>query len=294
MANLKEIRVRIGTVNSTRQITSAMKMVSASKLRRAQDRIVQLRPYANKLKTIILDIVSTLTNIEDNPYIEKREAKKILLIAVTSNKGLCGGFNSSVVKEIIRLSNNDYKEQYDSKNLDLICVGKKGYDLLKRKNFNIILTKNELFDDLSYNNISNFANDLISYYTSKKYDRIDIIYNEFKNAAVQILSKEQFLPLEIETTDNAKSNNNIDYIFDPEKEEIIKELIPKALKIQFYKSILDSNASENGARMTAMHKATDNASGLLKDLKLQYNKARQASITKEILEIVGGAEALKN
>ena len=289
MANLKEIRVRISSVTSTRQITSAMKMVSASKLRKAQNAILQMRPYAEKLHEVLIQLSASLDENTDNIYGQQREPKKVLIVAVASNKGLCGAFNANVVKRAIDLSKTIYKDN----DVDFWAIGKRASDLLKYKGYNLIDDSNELFNDLKYENVELFAQQLMGYFIEGEYDRIDFVYNKFKNAAVQILIHEQFLPVVIETDDENKEGLNKDYIFEPSKEFIVNELIPRSLKTQVFKALLDSYASEHGARMTAMHLATDNAGVLLDELKLTYNKARQSSITSEILEIVSGAEALK-
>jgi len=294
MANLKEIRTRIASVSSTMQITSAMKMVSAAKFKRAQDAIVQIRPYANHLHSILASLGDALKDDEDNAYVKKKEEGKVLLVVITSNKGLCGGFNSSVIKNAVRLTQNEYKAQFQKKELDLFIVGKKASDFFKKTEMNIVDTKNEVYNDLTYDNASEISKDIIKRFVEGEYKHIELIYNQFKNAGVQILTNEQFLPIEIEESEDTSSKKTfINYIFEPTKESLVKELIPKSLMLQFYKALLDSHASEHGARMTAMHKATDNAGELLKEFKLDYNKARQASITNEILEIVSGANALK-
>jgi F-type H+-transporting ATPase subunit gamma len=293
MAGLKEIRTRIASVTSTRQITNAMKMVSASKLRKAQNAILQLRPYAAKLHEILVNVSDTLTPEEGNIYLRSKDPERVLLVVITSNRGLCGAFNANIIRRTIQLIGEDYNNLYKSGNLDLFTIGKRGTDYLSRRKFNITDTRNDLFDGLNFKTAAKVAEDLINRFLTKRYDKIVFIYNQFKNAAVQILATEQFLPIVIP---EKKANNQIfqDYIFEPSKEFIVNELIPKSLKIQFYKALLDSNASEQGARMTAMHHATDNATELIRDLKLHYNKARQSSITKELLEIVSGAEALKS
>ena len=285
MANLKEIRNRIASVSSTMQITSAMKMVSAAKLKKAQDAIIAMRPYSNKLTQILQDLNSS--SISENLYSESRDIEKVLIVAVTSNRGLCGGFNSNIFKKCIHQA----KETYQGKQVSFVAIGKKGNDFLS-KDFNINSNYSEVFDDLTMLNVSKIAEQLMSQFINGDFDKIEIIYNKFKNAATQIVMNEQFLP--IAKSDNYSSETNLDYIFEPNKEVIINELIPKSLKNQLYKSIRDSYASEHGARMTAMHKATDNATELRDQLKLSYNQARQAAITNEILEIVGGAEALNN
>ena len=286
MANLKEIRNRIASIGSTMKITSAMKMVSAAKLKKAQDAIVQMRPYSNKLTELLQNLSATLEGDDGGVYTQEREVNKVLIIAITSNRGLCGGFNSNVIKEVTRIAKN----KYAGKDVSIFAIGKKGNDILSKAH-SIYKFESELYDDLTFENSAPFAEDLMDQFSDGNFDQIDIVYNRFKNAATQIVTEEQFLPIvAAEETEDADA----DYIFEPNKAEIVKGLIPKSLKMQLYKSIRDSYASEHGARMTAMHKATDNATELRDDLLLVYNKARQASITNEILEIVGGAEALKN
>jgi F-type H+-transporting ATPase subunit gamma len=293
MANLKIIRTRISSVKSTRQITSAMKMVAAAKLRRAQDKIVRLRPYANKLHEILVGLTQSLVdNEDDNIYGRNTSQEKILIVVITSNRGLCGGFNSNVIKEIRRVIAENYSSQYKSGNLWFIAIGKKGFEYLRRQKQNIVEEDNQLFNNLTFENVSVVAERVMESFVTGKFDRIELIYNQFKNAAVQNLTNEVFLPVETTASDNASVSVH-DYIYEPTKEEIVRELIPKSLKIQFYKAVLDSFVAEHGARMTAMHKATDNATQMIKDLTLLYNKARQASITNQILEVVSGAEALK-
>jgi F-type H+-transporting ATPase subunit gamma len=293
MANLKIIRVRITSVKSTRQITAAMKMVAAAKLRKAQDKIVRLRPYANKLHEILVGLTQSLVDSEENNvYGRKTAPEKILVVIVTSNRGLCGGFNSNVIKETRKVITEKYHEQYKKGNLWFIAIGKKGFEYLRRQRQNILEEDNHLFNTLTFENVSVVAEKIMESFVSGKFDKVDLIYNQFKNAAVQNLTNEVFLPVETITSEK-KENTVIDYIYEPTKEEIVNELIPKSLKIQFYKAVLDSFVAEHGARMTAMHKATDNASQMIKELTLQYNKARQASITSQILEVVSGAEALK-
>ena len=291
MANLKEIRTRITSVNSTRKITSAMKMVAAAKLRKAQSAIIQMRPYAEKLQDIMDHVMSSAESLEDNVYAEKRNADKVLLIVIVSNKGLCGAFNANVIKQGAELIQDEYSEQYAAGNVDIYTIGKKANDLLHTRKISVKGSFEEIYNDLNFKKVSELAQKIMDQFTEKEYDQIQIIYNQFKNVAVQKLTVEQYLPIAIK---NNEDEAHDDYIYEPNKEQITEQLIPYALKIQLYKAILDSNASEQGARMTAMHKATDNATELLKDLKLTYNKARQASITNEILEIVGGAEALNN
>ena len=286
MANLKEIRNRIASIGSTMQITSAMKMVSAAKLKKAQDAITQMRPYANKLTELLENLSATLDGDIENVFSEQRDVSKVLLVVITSNRGLCGGFNSSVIKETIKNIGDNYK----GKQVDLLTIGKKGYDILVKKQ-NIIEKHNEIYDDLTFDNVAPISEKIMLLFAEGKYDKIELVYNQFKNAATQITIVEQFLPIKLV---KKASDMNVDYLFEPSKAEIVLQLIPKSLKTQLYKAIRDSYASEHGARMTAMHKATDNATELRDDLKLTYNKARQAAITNEILEIVGGAEALKN
>lgn len=284
MANLKELRSRITSVSSTMQITSAMKMVSAAKLSRAQDAITQMRPYSEKLTQLLQDLSATLDDDSSSKYAEEREVKNVLMVAISSNKGLAGAFNTNIVKAVKYKAGSDY----DAKKVDLYTLGKKANDVLK-KDYGVFKNNNEIYDDLSYENVSAIAEELMQLFLDEKYDKIVLVYNQFKNAATQIVQHEQFLPIEQFETEEEKQ---LDYIFEPSKDEIVKELIPKSLKMQLFKALRDSFASEHGARMTAMHKATDNAKELRDDLKLSYNKARQASITNEILEIVGGAEAL--
>ena len=286
MSGLKEIRNRISSVSSTMQITNAMKMVSAAKLKKAQDSITATLPYSNKLSDLVKNISASIDSVDSNPLFVKREVKSALVIVITSNKGLCGGFNSNIIKEVYNISS-----QYGTKKPDLLTIGKKGNDILKKK-FNVISSHNDLYDDFSYSNVRLIATDVMGLYTKEKYDEVILVYNHFKNAATQIITKEQFLPI-AENSDEDLSIQG-DYIFEPNREKILNELIPKTLSIQLFKSISDSIAGEHGARMTAMHKATDNASELRDQLKLTYNKARQTAITNEILEIVGGAEALNS
>ena len=292
MPNLKEVRNRIVSVNSTQQITSAMKMVSAAKLRRAQDAITQMRPYAEKLKEILGNLSNTINATEGGEFSVQREAKKILIVAVTSNRGLAGAFNSNVLKAARNLVSSQYQAQQEAGNVSYITIGKKATDTLTRAKMNVISSHNQVFDGLSFDKVAPVAERIMQGFASGEFDRVILLYNRFKNAAVQITTEEQFLPVLPPDTDSS-ATSSIDYIFEPNKEEIVQELIPKSLKIQLYKAVLDSHAAEHGARMTAMNKATDNAKEMLKELRLSYNKARQAAITNEILEIVGGAEALK-
>ena len=291
MANLKEVRTRIESVNSTKQITSAMKLVAASKLRKAQGAILQLRPYAQKLQEFLQGLSTGLDQSDEAVFSETREVKNVLLVVITSNRGLCGAFNSNVIKKAESLIRTTYKKQYDSGSLSLYCLGKKGAEYFSNHNYPVAEENIELFDNLNYENTLPVIEALMNDFAEKKYDRIEIIFNQFKNAAMQILIQEQYLP--IPPPEGNDASFKVDYIFEPNKEDIIREIVPKSLRIQFFKAVLDSYASEHGARMTAMHMATDNATEMLKELKLSYNKARQASITSEILEIVSGAEALK-
>ncbi|MCB9189173.1 MAG: ATP synthase F1 subunit gamma [Flavobacteriales bacterium] len=291
MANLKEIRSRITSVNSTMQITSAMKMVSAAKLRRAQDAIIQMRPYAEKLQEILGNLSSSL-DASENPYTQQRAVKNVLIVGITSNRGLCGGFNNAVIKRVKRLATEEYKDC----NVTILPVGKKIAESLKGTEYavrgSVLPTHPEkVWDDLNFETSSAIAQNLMDRFEEGSFDKILIVYNAFKNAASQDLTIEQMLPI-VPTESDSNAAATADYIFEPSKEKIVTNLIPNSLKIQFYKALLDSNASEHGARMTAMHKATDNATSLKKELQLYYNKARQAAITNEILEIVGGAEAL--
>jgi len=294
MANLKEVRIRIDSVKSTMQITSAMKMVSASKLRKAQNSIVNLRPYATKLTEIMQNISSGMDESSESTYTEVRNVEKVLIIAVASNRGLCGPFNANIAKMVLSRLNTIYATEYRTGNVEILTIGKKVFDFLKSRKISVNYRKDELLDNLSFEEILPIAEGLMEDFSLKKYDKIEIIYNQFKNAAVQILTTEQFLPIAPPKPkkDAKPVKLKADFIFEPSKEDIVQELIPKSLKIQLYKAVLDSVASEHGARMTAMHKATDNAEDLLKNLKLSYNKARQSAITNEILEIVSGAEAL--
>ncbi len=294
MANLKEVRIRIASVKSTQQITSAMKMVAASKLRKAQNAILKMRPYAAKLKDILQNLSASLNSNDDNVLAQERKPEKVLLVVITSNRGLCGGFNSNILRATVQKIQNDYSKQFEAGNVSIMTIGRKGSEFFGKRDYNVVSTHDVIFDSLTYDNVSVISTSVMDAFICHKYDRVDIIYNQFKNAAVQFVTVEQFLPVEAPVIDPLITKNNIDYIFLPSKEEIVTELIPKSLKIQFYKAVLDSYASEHGARMTAMHQATDNAGDLIKELNLAYNKARQAAITNEILEIVSGAEALKN
>jgi len=293
MANLKAIRIRITSFKSTRQITSAMKMVSAAKLRKAQDKIVKLRPYANKLHGLLVDLSQSLADSEvDNIYGRVSSPEKVLVVVITSNRGLCGAFNTNVINETRRVISEKYTDQLKNGNLKLLTIGKKGFDYFRKLKVNMLPEQNNLFHDLTFDNVSLLVEQIMRSFASMEFDRVELIYNQFKNAAVQNLTNEVFLP--VETVAPGKVNTTpVDYIYEPDKEDIIIELIPKSLKIQFYKAVLDSFVAEHGARMTAMHKATDNATSMIRDLTLQYNKARQATITNQILEVVSGAEALR-
>jgi F-type H+-transporting ATPase subunit gamma len=287
MANLKEIRNRIASVGSTMQITSAMKMVSAAKLKKAQDAITAMRPYANKLTELLQNLSATLDGDSGSKFADQREVNKVLVVAITSNRGLAGAFNSNIVKE----SRRTMEEDFAGKKVDFVTIGKKGNDILS-KTETIVENNTAIFDELNFENVSAIAESLMDQYAEGNYDKIVLLYNKFKNAATQIVMNEQFLPILPPNTSATEAKGAADYIFEPNKAKIVEELIPKSLKTQLFKAIRDSVASEHGARMTAMHKATDNASELKADLTLEYNKARQAAITGEILEIVGGAEAL--
>ena len=287
MANLKEIRNRIASVSSTMQITSAMKMVSAAKLKKAQDAITAMRPYASTLTELIQNLSGALDGDAQNPYIQLREKQAVLIIAITSNRGLCGAFNANIIKKTRQLIDEDYANQ----KVSLLTIGKKGSEILN-KTGKVISSHDSLFDDLSYENTGEIAQQLMDQYEAKEYDEVVLVYNRFKNAATQIVEVEPFLPIVAEA--ETQSESSADYLFEPNQSEIVNDLLPKSLKMQLFKALRDSFASEHGARMTAMHKATDNATELRDQLKLTYNKARQAAITNEILEIVGGAEALNN
>lgn len=289
MANLKELRNRISSVSSTMQITSAMKMVSAAKLSKAQDAITKMRPYADKLTELLQDLSASSDNDTDSKLTEVREVKNVLIIAISSNKGLAGAFNSNIVKKVKELATTQYKKQH----IGLLTIGKKAHEVLDTKKYIIDHNDNSLVADLQYKDVAKLTEKIMADFVAETYDKVVIVYNHFVNAGTQVVYAEQMLPLVPPAKEEA-SSNNVDYIFEPEKEEILAELMPKALKMQLYKALRDSIASEHGARMTAMHKATDNATELRDALKLSYNKARQAAITNEILEIVAGAEALSS
>jgi len=292
MANLKEVRNRIASVSSTQQITKAMKMVSAAKLKRATNAIIQLRPYANKMKDILYNLSASMDG-SNSPYTQEREPNKVLIISIASNRGLAGAFNMNVIKTANNLISEKYAEQLRKGNVHIVAIGKKVQDFYEKRKYTVIGNNNELFSDLSFENTSKITESVMTAFAKGEYDRVELVYNQFRNASVQILTTEQLLPV-------AKSENltskatQVDYILEPTQEEIVELLIPKSIKTQLYKAVLDSHASEHGARMTAMDKATENAGDLLKALKLSYNQARQAAITTELTEIVSGAAALSN
>ncbi len=292
MANLKEVRNRISSVQSTQQITQAMKMVSAAKLKRATNAIVQLRPYATKLKEILGNLSASLEGAS-SPFIQEREPHKVLLVVVSSNRGLAGAFNMNVIKTTNNLIAEKYNEQYKKGNVSIVAIGKKAQDFYEKRNYNVIGNNNEVYADLTFENVTAITDAIMAGFEKGEFDRVEVIYNRFKNAAVQILTTEQLLPLpKAEEAVAEVKASNVDYILEPNQEEIVTQLIPKSIKIQLYKAVLDSHASEHGARMTSMDKATENAGDLLKALKLAYNQARQAAITTELTEIVSGAAAL--
>jgi len=293
MAGIKEIRIRIASVSSTQKITSAMKMVSAAKLRKAQQAVVQMRPYSEKLQEILQNVSSGLESNEGNMYATVRPENKILVVAVASNSGLCGGFNSGIGKAVASLVKTDYADQFAASNVDVYAIGKKVCDSLKSKGITPKKSFFEIFDHLTYEDASNISMEIMNDFASGVYDKVVVVYNKFKNAATQIITTTQYLPIVQDESTTKKSGFNYDYIFEPNKEYIVNELIPRSLKTQFFSILLESFASEHGARMTAMHKATDNAGELLKSLRIEYNKARQAAITNELNEIVSGANALK-
>ncbi|OIN56536.1 ATP synthase F1 subunit gamma [Arsenicibacter rosenii] len=294
MASLKEVRNRITSVNSTQQITKAMKMVAAAKLRRAQDNIIQMRPYARKLSEMLSTVAAGAELAGDSPYNQVRSVERVLLIVVTSDRGLCGAFNTNVVKAAMTRINEAYSDQARRGQVEILAIGKKGAEAFARRGFKVNTTFVETFTKLSFNTVRAAAEEVMTAFAKGQFDVVEIVYNEFKNVATQIIRAEQMLPIVSAPVDPTVKASNVNYIFEPSEEEIIAELIPKTLKIQLYKAVLESNASEHGARMTAMDKATENAGDLLRELKLVYNRTRQAAITKEILEIVGGAEALAN
>ena len=288
MANLKEVRNRIVSVTSTQQITNAMKMVSAAKLKRATDAIVQLRPYSNKLTEILGNVTASVEE-NNSPLTEDREPNKVLVVLVTSNRGLAGAFNANAIKAAHNLILEKYNSQLAKGQVSLLAIGKKGNDFFAKRDFKILDNQSELFSDLTFENTAKIAENIMNQFIKGKFDRVDVVYNEFKNAVLQIPVVEQLLPL---VPKEEETKEELDYIIEPSKEEIIEVLIPKAIRIQLFKAVLDSFASEHGARMTAMDKATENAGDLIKELKLSYNQARQAAITTELTEIVSGAAAL--
>ncbi len=291
MANLKEIRTRITSVKTTRQVTSAMKMVSAAKLKKAQDAIMQIRPYAGKLSELLSSLSSALESSEGSVFTVQRNPEKVLIVLISSNRGLCGGFNSYIAKKAIHLAKTSYTKQLNAGKLDFLVIGKQGEKVLRSYQLHSVADKNYLYDDLTFGPVSEVATSLMSDFLSGKYDRIELVYNKFINAASQELVCEQFLPV-LPAVSDQKKQNNVNYIFEPSLEYIVEVLIPRSLRIQIYKALLDSNAAEHGARMTAMHKATDNATDLINELTLTFNKARQAAITGAILEVTNGSEAL--
>ncbi|UFH55957.1 ATP synthase F1 subunit gamma [Spirosoma sp. KNUC1025] len=291
MASLKEVRARIASINSTQQITKAMKMVSAAKLRRAQENITQLRPYAQKLSQMLGTVSAGAETASDSPYKQARSIDRVLLIVITSDRGLCGAFNTNAVKGALAIMDEKYAAQARLGNVEIMAIGKKGAEAFQRRGFKVNKNHMEAFGSLNFATVRAAAEEAMDGFASGRYDVVDVIYNEFRNAAVQIVRVEQMLPI-VAAEAPAGSSGATNYIFEPSEEEIVTELIPKTIKIQLYKAVLDSNAAEHGARMTAMDKATENAGELLKELRLVYNRTRQAAITTEILEIVGGAEAL--
>jgi F-type H+-transporting ATPase subunit gamma len=295
MAGLKEVRIRIASVKSTQQITNAMKMVAASKLRKAQMAIIKLRPYAAKLREILQNLSATIDSSDENVFTQERKPEKILLIVIASNRGLCGAFNSNIMKMAVQLMGTTYHQQFNRNNVSLITIGRKASEYFRKRKYNVIASHDELFDQLTFANAAVIAEKMMKGFAAKEFDRIDLIYNQFKNAAVQRLIVEQYLPIAPPeaSTQGPVTKVESDYIFEPDQETIVRELIPKTLRIQLFKAVLDSYASEQGARMTAMNKATENAKDLLRSLNISYNKARQNAITNAILEIVSGAEALK-
>lgn len=294
MANLKEVRNRIASVSSTQQITKAMKMVSAAKLKRATNAIVQLRPYANKMKQLLGSLLGDLET-SNSPFIQSRGAQKVLLIVVSSNRGLAGAFNMNVIKATNLLISEKYADQHRKGNLHVVAIGKKAHEFFERRNFQMIGNNNDIYNKLDFDNVSKIGAQIMDAFVDGTYDRVELVYNQFRNAAVQILTTEQLLPVShLENLSTEADIKQVDYIFEPSQQEIVDRLIPQLVQIQLYKAVLDSHASEHGARMTAMDKATENAGDLLKSLKLSYNQARQAAITTELTEIVSGAAALAN
>jgi F-type H+-transporting ATPase subunit gamma len=294
MASLKEVRNRIVSVNSTQQITKAMKMVAAAKLRRAQDNIIQMRPYAQKLGQMLSTVSAGAESSADSPLKTVRPVEKALIVVVTSDRGLCGAFNTNIVKATLQLINEKYAAQAAKGNVEIFAIGKKGAEAFTRRGYVVNTTFSDIFGRLSFSTVKQAAELIMDAFSEGQYDVVDLVFNEFKNVATQIIHADPYLPIVAENTSAKSKKSEVNYIFEPNEEDILKELIPKSLKIQLYRAVLESNASEQGARMTAMDKATENAQELLKELKLIYNRTRQAAITTEILEIVGGAEALKN
>ena len=294
MPSLKEIQTRIASVQTTRQVTSAMKMVSAAKLKRAQDAIHQIRPYAEKLHEILTTLSASLSNSDESPYTRQREPEKVLILLISSNRGLCGAFNATITKKAIELAQTKYSEQLNKGNVQFLAIGKRGEQILKGLHLKLADNHNELFNQLTFDPVAHIANELMDKFICRDYDRIDLVYNEFKNAAVQIPRTEQYLPVEeLPPEENGSKIQNNNFIFEPSEEEIVRELIPRSLRIQLYKALLDSNTAEQGARMTSMHQATDNATELVKELTLTYNKVRQTAITNQIIEVTNGALALE-
>jgi len=295
MPNLKEVKNRIASVMSTQQITKAMKMVAAAKLRRSQERITQMRPFAVKLEAIIRNLSEGQDSGNmDSWFSQVREEKRILIVAISSDRGLCGSFNSNIFKGVMRLVLERYEDQYRKGNVVILPIGKKATEYFRKRNFQLIDTHSEILATLNFNHATAVGDAVMRAFREGRFDKVEMVYNEFRNVATQVLRTQQLLPVVLPTTTTATKANPINYIYEPDQVDIISDLLPNALKIQLYKALLDSNAAENGARMTAMDKATENAGDLLKELRLSYNRSRQAAITKEILEIVGGAEALKN
>lgn len=292
MANLKEVRTRIASVNSTMQMTSAMKMVAASKLRKSQSAIIALRPYASKMREIMCDLSSSMGNSGQGVYAENRQVNRILVVPVASNKGLCGIFNANVIRATQHLIDEDYRDYKESGNIDVFCIGSKAEEVLRSRKYNVVGSRNELLDGVTYDKATAFAEELMKTFVDKKYDKILFIYNQFKNAGSQTLVNEQYLPISVDDDKSASCHDDDKYIFQPDKVQILDTLTPKSLRMQVYKVLLDSFTSEQGSRMVAMTKATDNAVELLKELNVMYNKARQGAITNELVEIVSGANAL--
>jgi F-type H+-transporting ATPase subunit gamma len=293
MANLKEVRNRIASVSSTQQITKAMKMVSAAKLKRATNAILQLRPYANKLKEMLANLSASLED-GSSPFLQEREPNRVLIVVVSSNRGLAGAFNANVIKASNNLIAEKYSNQFKADNVSIVGIGKKGQEFYQRRKYNVIGNNNDLYLDLNFINVSKVTESIMQGFLKGEYDRVELVYNQFKNAAVQFLTVEQLLPVPKTEKKPEAKGVQVDYILEPSQEAIVEQLIPKNIKIQLYKAVLDSHASEHGARMTAMDKATENAGDLLKALKLSYNQARQAAITTELTEIVSGAAALSS